>query len=140
MPFNEKSAWIMSVILIVAGASYYSAVATLGAETGQLAQPMMPLVIRYTVMVVALTVVGHIVIAILAPKEANAPLDERERQIVHRAGHYSSYFSAVGVVTSLGYYFFSHSGDLLFYTVFASLMVGQIMEYLIQIFFYRTSV
>jgi uncharacterized membrane protein (DUF485 family) len=140
MPFQEKSAWIMSIILIVAGACYFSAVAAIGAQTGQMALPMMPLVIRYTVMVVVLSVVGQVAIAILSPKEANASLDERERQIVHRAGHYSSYFFAVGVVMSLGYYLFSHNGDLLFYTVFASLMVGHVVEYLNQILLYRTSV
>ncbi len=77
--------------------------------------------------------------AILAPKEANAAADERERSIFDRAGHYSSYFMGAGVVMSLGAYMFVRSGDLLFYTVFASLMVGQIMEYVFQIVFYRTT-
>jgi uncharacterized membrane protein (DUF485 family) len=140
MPFHEKSAWIMSFILVIAGGLYFSAVAAIGSETGQLAQPVMPLVIGYTVTVVVMAVVGHIVIAILAPKEANASPDERERQIFNRAGHYSSYFFVTGVVLSLGYYTFSHNGDLLFYCVFASLMLGQVMEYLIQILLYRTSV
>lgn len=140
MPFHEKSAWIMSFILIVAGAFYFCAVRAIGAEIGQLAPPMIPLIIPYTVLVVVLVILSHVAIAILTPKEADAPLDERERQIVHRAGHYSSYFFATGTVVSLGYYIFSHNGDLLFYTVFASLMVGHIMEYLIQILLYRTSV
>ena len=87
-----------------------------------------------------MAVVGHIAIAVLAPTEANASPDERERQIFNRAGHYSSYFLAVGVVLALGYYLVSRNGDLLFYGVFASLMLGQVMEYLIQIFLYRTSV
>jgi hypothetical protein len=76
-------------------------------------------------------------VGILSPKEANAPLDERERKIVHRAGNLSSYVFATGVVLSLGVYLFSASGDLLFYGVFASLMLGQLAEYLIQIALYR---
>ena len=41
---------------------------------------------------------------------------------------------------SLGFYLLSRNGDLLFYSVFASLMLGQLMEYVFQIVFYRTSV
>lgn len=87
-----------------------------------------------------LSIVGHVAIAALAPKDANARPDERERQIFNRAGHYSSYVIASGIVMSLGLYFYSHDGDLLFYTVFGSLMIGQITEYAFQIFLYRNSV
>jgi len=140
MPFKEKSAWIMAFLLISVGAAYFYVVAFISSESGQLATPLLRLIVLYTVCIVILSVIGHTVIAILAPKDANAATDERERSILDRAGHYSSYFTGVGVVMSLGAYLFLRSGDLLFYTVFASLMVGQIMEYVFQIIFYRTSV
>lgn len=140
MAFHEKSAWIMTFILLLVGLAYFYIVAVAGSEPGQLAQPMAPRVIVYTICLVVLSVVGHTAIAIMAPRDANAPLDERERTIVDRAGHYSSYVVAIGIVLSLGLYMLSHDGDLLFYTVFASLMIGQIMEYAFQILLYRTSV
>ena len=140
MPFREKSAWIMSFALLLAGVFYFYVVAVTLSESGHLAQPMLPLVVVYTVCLVLLSVVGHVAIAIWAPKDANATLDERERQIFNRAGHHSSYVIASGIVMSLGLYLFSHDGDLLFYTVFASLIIGQVMEYAFQIFLYRTSV
>ena len=140
MPFKEKSAWIMASLLLLLGSAYFYIVAAISSETGQLATPMLRLIIIYTVILVILSIVGHTVIGILAPKEANAAADERERGIFDRAGHYSSYFVGAGVVMSLGAYLFLRSGDLLFYTVFASLMLGQIMEYVFQIVFYRTSI
>ena len=140
MPFREKSAWIMSATLLVVGLFYFYAVAAVWSESGSLAQPMLPLVIAYTVILIVLSVVGHVAIGILAPKDANAPPDERERQIISRSGHYASYAIAIGIVMSLGVYLFSRNGDLLFYTVFASLMIGQILEYVFQIILYRTTI
>ncbi len=140
MPFREKSAWIMSFTLLLVGMMYFYGVAVIWSESGQLAQPMLPMVVVYTICLVALSIVGHAVIAILAPKDASARPDERERQIFSRAGHYSSYVIASGIVVSLGLYLVSHNGDLLFYTVFASFMIGQVMEYAFQILLYRTSV
>ena len=140
MAFQEKSAWIMSVALLLAGLSYFYLVAAIGAELGEMAPPLLPLIIVYTVCLVALSVVGHIVIAVLAPKEANSPPDERDRQIVNRAGHYSSYVLVSGVVMSLGLYVVSHDGNLLFYAAFTSLMIAQVLEYVFQILLYRTSI
>ena len=139
MPFREKSAWIMSVALLALGLAYFYAVAAIWSASGQLAAPMLPLVIAYTVALILLAVIGHIVIAVLAPKEANAAADERERRIFERAGHFSSYVLGAAIVMSLGFYLLSRDGDLLFYTVFASLMLGQFMEYALQIVFYRTT-
>ena len=140
MPLREKSAWIMAVLLLLLGGAYFYAVTAIWSENGQLAAPMLPLVVAYTVCLIALSVIGHTVIAIFTPKEANAVADEREQLIFNRAGNYSLYFIAIGILLSLGLYLLWHNGDLLFYMVFASLMVGQIMEYVFQILFYRTAV
>jgi uncharacterized membrane protein (DUF485 family) len=140
MTFREKSAWIMFLALLVVGVVYFYLVGVTWSESGQLAQPMLPQVVIYTVCLVVLAVISHIVIAIMAPKEADMPADEREKQVIVRAGHYSSYVLAAGVVLSLGLYLYLRDGDLLFYTIFASLMAGQIAEYVLQITFYRTAI
>ncbi len=140
MPFREKSAWIMSIALLLGGFFYFHSVLSAWSESGRLASPAIPKILAYTGILVAIAIVGHIVAAALAPKEANASVDEREKQIFVRAGHYSSYVFAAGILSSLGVYVVSGSGDLLFYTVFASLMVGQIVEYVFQILFYRTPI
>ena len=140
MSFREKSAWVMATALLLAGIFYFRAVLSAWPESGQLASPGIPLILAYTGFLVVLAIVGHIIAVASAPKEADGPVDERERQIFNRAGHFSSYVIAAGIVMSLGFYVLSNNGDLLFYTVFASLLVGQIVEYLFQILFYRTSV
>jgi len=140
MPFHEKSAWIMSLALLLGGALYFAAVAAMSSAAGELVPPVLPAVIVYTFLLVIVAVAGHIVAAVFAPKEANAPLDEREKRIADRAGHLSGYVLGAGVLAALGFYLFSYDGNALFYGVFASLMLSQLAEYALQIFFYRSSV
>ena len=90
---------------------------------------MLPLVAFSTAILVAVAIAGHIVIALMAPKEASASLDERERQLAVRAGHHSGLVFGAGVIPSLALYLFSYNGNLLFYCVFGSLMISQLVEY-----------
>lgn len=140
MSFREKSAWIMVVALLAGGFFYFRAVLQGWLDSGELVSPAIPSIVAYTACLVVIAVAGHIAVAAFAPQDADAPVDEREKLIFDRSGHYSSYVFGVGVLASLGIYVLSGNGDLLFYTVFASLMLAQIMEYLLQIMFYRTSV
>ena len=78
MPFQEKSAWVMSAALLIGGALYFGVVGAMSAAAGVLVRPLLPMIAVYTVLLVVLAIVGHIAIAVLSPKEANAPLDERE--------------------------------------------------------------
>ena len=101
---------------------------------------MLPLVAIYTAILIAGAIAGHIVIALMARKEASALLDERERQLVVRAGHHSSLVFGAGAILSLGLYLFSYNGHLLFYCVFGSLMISQLAEYGLQIVLHRTTI
>lgn len=47
---------------------------------------------------------------------------------------------ASGALLSLLLYLLTGSGDLLFYTVFASLMLGQLAGYVSQIVLYRVAI
>lgn len=138
MSFQEKSAWIMSLALALGGIIYFSMVLTLSEGIQQLVPPLMPVVIVYTVILIVIAVIGHIVMAIAAPRDASEEIDERGRLINDRAGNYSSYVLAVGVLLGLGIYLISFNGHLLFYTVFASLMLSQLSEYLLQIWLNRS--
>ena len=139
MPFHEKSAWIMTIALVLGGVCYFAAVASMSSAAGELVPPVLPTVIVYSALLTAVAIAGHVVAAIFSPKEANAPIDEREKLIVDRAGHWASYLLGVGVLASLGVYLVSYDGDLLFYGVFASLMLSQLAEYALQIFFHRSA-
>jgi len=138
MPFHEKTAWIMTVALLLGGAFYVGEVVTVTSRELTLAAPSFRTVGVYTAILVTIAVIGHILIAAVAPREANGAVDERERRIFERAGHWAGVVMGFWILPSLGVYLFTGDGNLLFYMVFASLMVGQIAEYLLQIIFYRT--
>jgi hypothetical protein len=133
MPFHEKSAWIMTLALLLGGVFYFGVVAAMSSQLGRLAPPVLPLIAVYSAVLAAIAAIGHVVIAALAPRDTGDRLDERERQVIVRAGHGSGYVLAAGVVVSLGLYLVRYDGHLLFYGVFASLMLAQLAEYVMQI-------
>ena len=137
MSFTEKSAWVMSIALSVGGIAYFGIVllASRGQET--LVSPTLPLVAMYTAALVCMAIVGHIVAASSAPHEASAVADERERMVANRASRLASRVLAAGTVLSLVHYLLFADGDLLFYALFASLMLGQLADYVGQIVFFR---
>ncbi len=137
MAFREKSAWLMAFSLVIGGLFYYNAVPGLSYELGQLAPPLIGLVVVYTVVLVLIAVAGHILLALLTPTDASRSLDEREKTIMRRSSDISGYVLGFGVITSLGAYLVGYPGDVLFYSVFASLMIAQLVEYLCQIALYR---
>ena len=138
MSFREKSAWIMSIALLVTGALYLRTLTGLSVDNDLLTLPILPFIIGYTIILTVIAVIGHIVIAIQSPRDANNALDEREQKIIERSGHWSGYAFAAGVFLSLGFYLLHYNGNLLFYTVFASIIVSQLIEYLIQIVLFRS--
>ena len=140
MAFREKSAWVMASALLVGGIFYFWVVAVMSEGIGHLAPPILPLVAVYSALLAGVAALGHIVIAVLAPKEATARLDERERALVTRASHRAGLVFATGVVLSLGLYLVAYDGNLFFYCVFASLMLSQLAGYALQIVSFRTSV
>ncbi|MGB5326154.1 MAG: hypothetical protein WBN40_12115 [Pseudomonadales bacterium] len=137
MAFHEKSAWIMLIALLITGLLYFSTVLSMSQALGDIAPPNIPILVVFTVALTLFAIVGHIVVAALSAREANRTLDERERKIGDRAGNFSSYLFGLGIVLALGIYLFSRNGDLIFYAVFGSLIIAQIFEYLLQLYFYR---
>jgi hypothetical protein len=138
MSFREKSAWVMAALMILAGLYYLNLV--VGAS-GQLGAPAPPvgLFIAYVVLVVIASVAAQVGLAVSAPKEANAPADERERPALQRAGNWSGLVLGAGAVISLLLYLQHGDGNLLFHTVLGSLIVSQIAEYVFQIALLRRS-
>ena len=137
MPFREKSAWMMIAALSLAGAGYTAIVVQPSYTLERLAPPLVPLLVVFTIALIVLATGSHILIAVLAPKDANAPEDERDRTIAARAGARSGYVFATGVALALGHYLMVRDGDVLFYAVFAAWTFAQLSEYAFQIALYR---
>jgi hypothetical protein len=137
MPFREKSAWLMSAALTLVSAGYAAIVINMSQYMERLAPPHIPLIVVYTMALAILATASHVLIAVLAPKDAVAPADERDRAIAARAGAWSGYVFATGVALALGDYLVVHNGDALFYGVFATWIVAQLSQYAFQIVLYR---
>ena len=137
MSFHEKSAWLMAVILTLCGLKYFQQVVAMSKAAGEIIAPSLQMLSSFTISIVVLAIVGHIVTAVMAPKEANADPDERERGIFNRAGNLSGYILGFGAIAGLLHFLFIANGNLLFYIIFASLLLAQIAEYALQIFYYR---
>jgi hypothetical protein len=138
MAFQEKSAWIMSVTFLVGILSYFSAVASITQDTGVMPHPAEVSFGIYGY--ILFIIICHIVIASLAPKDADTPTDERERKIFDRASHISADVLGIGVFLALGFYFFNKDGNILFYGVFFSFLFCQLVEHIAQIVLYRRAI
>jgi len=140
MSFREKSAWLMVICLGVVSIGYAALVTTMSTAVGQLVPPLIPLLVVFTILVAVLATGSHILIAVFAPKDAAAPVDERDRAISARAGAWSGYVFATGIALALGQYLIGRNGDLLFYCVFGSWVLAQLSEYAFAIALYRRGI
>ncbi|MBD1387913.1 hypothetical protein IC617_00585 [Neiella sp. HB171785] len=139
MSFQEKSAWVMLVALSCSVIFYVVSLFNLTINSGALPSPSAPALLGLAIVTVVIAIAGHIIAAVLNPKEANAPADERERLIVQKAGHLSSHVLAVGVVLALLSFLLIQDGQILFYGCFASLVLSHLAEYALHIVFNRRS-
>ncbi|MDJ0920001.1 MAG: hypothetical protein QNI84_02660 [Henriciella sp.] len=138
MSFREQSAWAMMAILTVGGLWYFNKVRAASVALGETAPPIMPFVIAYIVLIVIASIVAMSVLGMASPEAANAPADERERQADSRAGDLSGYVLGAGVIIGLLHYPLHMDGNMLYHIGFASLMLSQIAEYGLRIWYYRT--
>ena len=138
MSFREKSAWVMAVVTIAAGLYYLNLVV---AGSRGLAEAPAPvgIFISYTILLVVASVAAQVLLALLSPKEASAPADERERPLLHAAGHWSGILLGFGAVASLLSFLAYRDGNLLFHMLLGSLIVSQVAEYALQIALFRRS-
>ncbi|WOR14089.1 hypothetical protein RYZ27_09950 [Hyphomonas sp. FCG-A18] len=130
----------MSIILALSGIFYFKKVIDASRVLGETAPPIMPFVIAFVVIIIVASTVAMSVIGAASPDEANAPADEREQIILDRAGHWAGYVMGAGVVAGLFHFWVQGDGNLLFHICFASLLLGQIAEYCLQISFYRLGI
>ena len=101
MSFRDKSALVTVVALVVASVVY--AVALVSAAGGAPIAEVVyqPYMICFVVVLALLSIVGQIAVAVSAPREAQAPVDERERLIAWRSGSISGYVLAVAAFVAL---------------------------------------
>jgi hypothetical protein len=112
-------------------------IASASKALGQTAPPVIGFVIAYVVVIVIASVAAMTVLGVTSPREAEAPADERERQITDRAAHWAGYVLAAPLLGALWHYSVNQDGHMLFHLGFLSLMLGQIAEFGFQIYLFR---
>ena len=140
MSFHEKSALVMAVVMIMGAVLYAQFVARMSMAIGEVAPPVLPIIGVYIMVVVAISVAGHIAVAVSKPSEADDTKDERDRIIFDRAGSRSGLVLGLGVLGALFAYLWTYDGNLLFHLAFGALMLAQTVEYVWQIWFYRRGI
>jgi O-antigen/teichoic acid export membrane protein len=138
MPFKEKIAWISVVTTILVWGSYFAA-AVRAAMTGGVPHPTIymagftaALIIQTILMVIATTVT-----AVLAPKDASAASDERDKEISRRA-YSMAYPVLLGLIVCVAasVHFGATPWDLV-NGMMAAIVIAEIVHYGAQIVGYR---
>ncbi len=135
MPFKEKIAWISVVTTILVWGAYFGFMAATG---GRMPGPVYLVGFVGAVIVqTILVVVASIVTAVLAPKDASAASDERDKEISRRAYAiaYPVLLSLVVCVAACLHLGFS-ARDMA-YGIMAAIVVAEIVHYGVQIVGYR---
>jgi hypothetical protein len=94
------------------------------------------LVAAVIALIVVITVLS-VVSAILNPKQAAAPADERETLIDLKAERIASYTLSIGVVCLIGALLVGWNGFLVANLLLASLVIAELVKAVAQIAFFR---
>ena len=136
MSFHEKSAWIMGLLLSLTGLWYINEVWSRSEALGETIGPNIVLIAVATTMLIFGAIISHIIIA----DEASGDEDERDKQVLRRAGNIAGYVLGFGIFAGLWHYYFLADGNMLFHIAVASLIASQVAEYALTILFYRRGV
>jgi hypothetical protein len=137
MSFREKSAWIALAANLAIYGYYFAVYASALARGGVDQAAFLSLLARSMVLVVLVIVVVSIVAAIFAPKDARAPLDERERLILLKSDRAAYFAVAGGAVLAIGGAYFGASPFVIANALFAALVVAELAKNAVQIYHYR---
>lgn len=134
MSYREKSAWVMSVVMLLASMFYAKSALSYPGS------PVLETVVPYVLLVVILSVAAQVVLALRSPKEASKPADEREQLANARAGYWSGIVLAVGIVIAGAVYSFAPSGNMLFHHSVFALIAAQLVQYGLEIVYLRRAI
>lgn len=135
MSFREKSAWIFLIsISLVLGFFFLHVPWTL-------TPPSMPGLVRglfYCIIaLVVIEIVGHIIIAALAPEDARSAKDERERLIDLKATRTAYIVYVIGSLLAISTIHHGANKIFITYAVFLAFVIGEVVKHALRIFYHR---
>lgn len=134
--YKELSAWIMLGACAVSGGIYALILNAFWSEMGEWIVPVVPF-IAMTAILIVLSIFGHLIGALFMRSRVNELSDERDKLIRLRAGNVSGNILGISILTVLLLSMINLNGFFLFHAVFSCVLISQIMEYILQIVFYR---
>lgn len=137
MSFREKSAWITLITLVVLTVIFLLHIPPPYSLAPAPNPFLFGVLVRAIILFVIVVTVAHIVVAVRAPKEAQAPKDERERLIALRATAVSAYVYAILSLSSIFTIHHGTNGIGVAYLVFFSFIIAEIVNYALRVFYYR---
>ncbi len=137
MSFREKTSWISLVLTLIGFGSYF--VTLVYGETGGHAGHgyYIGYLIAVVVAITLIFIVSTAIVAAMAPDDANAALDERDRAISHRAAYFSYFLLVVGVLAAMASYHIGHGAFWLMNGLLGAIVLSEITRYIAQIILYR---
>jgi hypothetical protein len=137
MPFREKSAWIALVSTTLFYGAYFLTVMPplIGPQEG--GSHMLGAFLGALFVLVILQIVLHVAAAALAPKDAQAPRDEREQMIELRAMRVAFYVAQTGAFCALAALLWRNEVALLANLVLLSMVVAEIARAGVTVFGFR---
>lgn len=138
MSFREKSAWGMGALMLVTGFWYLTLVLSIPLDAPAVAQ--LGAALPWVLAVIIGSIAIQVLLAVFNLRDAQQPADERERLAIDRAGHWSGYVLAVGVVVGAIHYLGYGEGNRLLQFVIGSMIAAQFAEYVFQVVLFRRGV
>jgi hypothetical protein len=140
MPFREKTAWI-SLVVGVGVYVFYFALAVPTMTRGQAPGGYyFGLLVAATVLSVIATIVLTLASAVMAPKDANAPRDEREALIALKSSRFAGAALAAGAFMTILALFLGADRFVAANFLFFALCLSELMKSGAQIVYYRRGV
>jgi hypothetical protein len=140
MSFREKAAWISLVVGIGVYAFYFAQAIPAVARGEAGGSYYFWLMVIATVISVVATIVLTVASAVMAPKDAKAPRDEREALVVLKAYPFAAYTLAAGAFMTIVLLFIGADRFFAANLLFFVLCLSELMKSCAQIFCYRRGV
>lgn len=138
--YEEKSAWITLVCMVVVFGGYFAVAASMLAAGVTKAIAFIPVFAVTVAGLVAALVIGHVTAAILGRRGGLDPADERDRVISWRAEHRSSWLLAVGVLAAVFGLALEVGSAWIANGLLMALFVAESLNYTLRVYYYRRGV
>ena len=133
MPFREKIAWISLMATLAVYGGYFMFLTVSRDGLSDSFGLLVGTTVLFIVAMIALTVIA----AVLAPQDAAAPADEREKLISLKASQFSYFALSCGAFTTIVALFVGTDRFFAANFLFLSLIVAEIAKDAAQIFYFR---